>query len=101
MSDLQVTYSPCTKQCLCKECENRIEHPIRFEGLLYNVTEKGYKCTKYGLYSTISTLKGCASLLNDVIHGELAEEHIKSCFRHPELMIRQIQKDELQIEYKY
>lgn len=77
-----------------------MKHPIKIENNLYEVTEMGYKCTEHQVYSLSATLKGF-SWNTDIVTGELADKHIKRVFEYAELSIRQMQKGELEIKYKY
>lgn len=91
----------CKRECGCFECENHMEHPIKFENNMYEVTEmKGYKCTKNQVYSTLPELKK-GGYIDDVITGKDADSHIKRVFEYAELTIRQLQKGEIEIKYKY
>lgn len=100
MPDLQTAYSKCKKNILCQECEHRVDEAIRFEGLTQNMIEMGYKCNKHNVYSTSSTLKDHV-LLDNIIHGELAEQHIKTAYKYPELLIKAIKEGNIEIEWRY
>lgn len=96
-----VTICPCTKQCLCKECENHVEHPITFRSKLWEVTEEGWKCTKYMVYSEFSSLKGISVLTTDVIEGDMGVNHVERTFRYPEHMMRMVEKGRMKVKSLY
>ncbi len=99
MEELQTTYCKCNRNCLCSECEDRVaDYPITFRGEFMEVTRhKGYKCSRYHVYSTCATLKDVPVLIDDVVTGELAEENIRITLKY--ITEEQLENQEVSARY--